>query len=612
VTDSPATTQTARQAALFYDIGLTNAAIGNTAAAIDALRHATRLRPDLAGAWQALGDLLRRVGERTAAAAAYASERAALAGGAAPGGPEPAAVGDIEAGERNWAARLKPLSAQAGASLLRSHLATTAPTDVVAMRKLAELTAVAGQRLALLRRAVDLAPQYMAARCDLATMLFNQERRVDAIPHLEYILQREPQNTICRAFLAVCLGEIGQQARSIELYEECGEVFATETRFLLDYANALKFAGRRDDAVTLLRIVLESEPGNGMAWWTLADVKTEKFSAADIEAMRAAASDPKAPVREQALVNYALGRAFEQEGDYAQSFAHYARGAALRRSELNYDDSDFPNMARRMRTFFTPARFATTAGMGCPDPAPIFIVGLPRAGSTLVEQILASHSLVEGTQELPEISDIVRDIGVTDRGFVYPECLADYDAAALAALGQRYIDRTRIYRQAGRPYFIDKRPSNWAHVGLIHMILPNAKIIDVRRDPIANCFAAFKQYFGAGFSFSYNLDELVRYYRSYLDRMALFDEVLPGRVHRVLYEDLVNDSETQVRRLLEYCGLDFEPGCVRFWETQRVVATPSAEQVRRPIFREGLDQWRRYEPWLGPLTRAFGTTASPA
>jgi hypothetical protein len=268
-------------------------------------------------------------------------------------------------------------------------------------------------------------------------------------------------------------------------------------------------------------------------------------------------------------------------------------------------------MAQRMKDFFTPARFAAAAGKGCPDPSPIFIVGLPRAGSTLIEQILASHSQVEGTMELPEINNIVRDIGATLTAFRYPEVLAEFDADALAALGQRYIERSRLYRKTDKPFFIDKMPSNWMHTGLIQMILPNAKFIDARRHPVATCFAAFKQLFGVAADYTYDLGGLARYYKFYLDRMAHFDSVLPGRVHRVLYENMVDDTEAEIRRLLDYCGLQFEPACLRFWENKRAVATPSAEQVRRPIFREGLDQWRRYEEFLGPLKKSLDAPDVP-
>jgi hypothetical protein len=260
----------------------------------------------------------------------------------------------------------------------------------------------------------------------------------------------------------------------------------------------------------------------------------------------------------------------------------------------------------RTKRFFVPELLARRAGQGAADPDPIFIVGLPRAGSTLVEQILASHSQVEGTMELPDMPAIAMEVGSGAGAGRYPEALAELDAAGLRSLGQRYLDATRIQRKQGRPFFIDKLPNNFLHTGLIHLILPNARIIDARRHPVGCCFAAFKQHFARGQNYTYDLAELGAYYRAYVDLMAHFDAVLPGRVHRVLYERMVDDTEGAVRRLLAYCGLGFEPACLRFYENERAVRTASSEQVRSPIYREGVDQWRAYDDWLGPLKDALG------
>ncbi len=598
----------ATQADFLFELGMTHAAIGNRTAAIDAFRRATKLSPDMAPAWRFLGDLLQQAGDHAGANAAYAAQ---AGGNARRRAPVPPTEAQLKSADRYWSRRLQTLPKETAETVLRGVLCDTTPTDVVAMRRLAELSKDEAQRDRLLHRAVNLAPDYIAARRDYAMQLVMLNRHADALPQFQYLLGREPDNDMCRAFLALCYGHIGNYEKAIELYQASGSAFEAQPEFLLFYANALKYAGRRDDSVTILRICLQADAGDGLAWWTLANVKSEPFSTEDIRTMQAQLADGTTSNRNRYHIHYALGHALEQAGDYAESFAHYSQGAALKHAELNYDDSDFPNMARRMKAFFTPARFAAAKGTGCPDPAPIFIVGLPRSGSTLVEQILASHSQVEGTMELPAISAIVRDIGVTQKGFRYPEILGDMDAAALAALGQRYIERTRIYRKTDRPFYIDKTPSNWAHVGLIQLILPNAKIIDARRHPMATCFAAFKQLFGSAVNYSYDLGDIGRYYNIYLDRMAWWNNVLPGRVHRVLYENMVEDTEGQVRRLLEYCGLPFEDACLRFWENKRAVATPSAEQVRRPIFREGLDQWRRYEPFLGKLKQALDAPGVP-
>jgi tetratricopeptide (TPR) repeat protein len=462
-----------------------------------------------------------------------------------------------------------------------------------------------GDPAPLLGRCLDVAPHYLPACSDYAVLLINRNMHIEALPCLERLHAHDPNNAMVAALLAKCLGQMGDFDRAIELHQTAGEAFDAEPALLLTYAEALKHAGRREDSVTIHRICLEADPGQGMAWWGLANVKTEPFSADDVRTMRAQLARTDLAPRDRYHMHYALGRAYEQARDYAASFAEYAAGAALKKAEVAYDDAGLPELGRRMKAFFTADRFAATAGCGDQDPAPIFILGLPRAGSTLVEQILASHSQVEGTVEMPEISNLVREIGLTPQGMIYPECLADYEPEDVAALGARFLERSKVYRKTGRPFFIDKMPANWAHIGLIHTILPNAKIIDARREPMANCFAAYKQLFGHGVHYSYDFGDLARYYKAYLDRMAHFDAVLPGRIHRVQYEDMVNDTEAQVRALLAYCGLDFEPACLRFWESKRAVATPSAEQVRQPIFREGLEQWRHYEPWLGPLREAL-------
>jgi hypothetical protein len=303
-------------------------------------------------------------------------------------------------------------------------------------------------------------------------------------------------------------------------------------------------------------------------------------------------------------LHYALGKALEDRGDHAAAFHQYARGAQLRRAELNYDADEMTASVRRSKALFTRAFFEARAGSGSPSNGPVFIVGLPRSGSTLIEQILACHSSVEGTMELPDISFIATRIGWPGGSKI----LADCRPAELATLGEIFLERTRIHRRLDRAFFIDKMPNNFRHIGLIHLILPNARIIDARRYPMGSCFSAFKQHFARGHAFSYRLTDLGLYYRDYVELMAHFDEVLPGCIHRVIYEDLVADTEGEIRRLLDYCGLPFEEACLKFYENNRAVRTVSSEQVRRPIFRDGLDQWRHYEPWLGPLKEVLGPT----
>jgi len=587
-----------KSARTHYELGLAHAALGDDTAAIAALRRSVAINPAITAAWRTLGDMLTLAGNTEEADAAYASHiRSAVNDPALMRAADALCAGNLPVAER----------------LLRDRL-KLAPTDVAAIRMLAET----GTRLGryadaekLLARALELAPSFTAARHNYAIVLFRQHKAAEAIPHIERLLAQDPRDVSYRNLLAACLATIGEYARSIELYEGVLNQQSKQPKIWLSYGHALKTAGRRPESVGAYRNSIALAPSMGEAWWSLANLKNEPFSAADVNAMRGQLQDTRLAVEDRFHLHYALGRALEEAGAYADSFAHYAEGAKLRRGEITYSAYETSAQVRRAIEFFT-AEFCTAhAGDGCADPAPIFIVGLPRAGSTLIEQILSSHSAIEGTMELPEIANIARDLG--NRGGdkttpSYPECLATLGPDEMAALGARFIDRTRIYRKTTKPKFIDKMPNNWAHIGLIHVMLPHAKIIDARRHPIATCFSAFKQHFARGQNFSYDQTELGRYYCDYVRLMAHFDGVLPGRIHRVHYENMVENTETETRRLLDYCGVAFEPACLRFWETDRPVRTASSEQVRQPIFREGLDQWRHYEAWLEPLKEALKIT----
>jgi hypothetical protein len=361
-------------------------------------------------------------------------------------------------------------------------------------------------------------------------------------------------------------------------------------------------------AVVSYRAGAAARPTFGDAFWSLANLKTYRFDAAELAQMQAQVASPAATLIDRYHLCFALGKAFEDRADYAESFRYYAQGNALKHSEIRYRPEITERNTRMQKAVCTRELFAARAGAGCPDPAPIFIVGLPRAGSTLLEQILASHSQVEGTMELSDIPRLVaqlqgREMGDTESR--YPQVLAELSAEQLRGYGERYIADTRIYRTSGRPFFIDKMPNNFRHIGLIHLILPNAKIIDARREPMACCFSNFKQLFAHGQEFTYSLADIGRYYETYVELMQHWDEVLPGKVLRMQHENVVDDLEGSVRRLLDFCGLPFEAACLEFWKTERHVRTASSEQVRRPIFKEGLDQWRHFEPWLGPLREAL-------
>ncbi|HYD36407.1 MAG TPA: sulfotransferase [Allosphingosinicella sp.] len=495
--------------------------------------------------------------------------------------------------------------------LLRPHLKEK-PTDIAAIRMMAELAGRLGRygdAETLLRRALELAPGFTAARANLATVLYRQNRPAEAIAILDTLLDGEPANPAHQNLKAAALGRIGGYEEALALYAAVLDRFPDQPKVWMSYGHVLKTVGRQADSVAAYRQAIAAAPALGEAWWSLANLKTVELGAADVAAMEGALERPGLAEEDRFHLHFALGKALEDAGETARAFAHYAEGNRLRRAALAYDPDEIDRHVERGVALFTPAFFAAREGRGCEARDPIFILGMPRAGSTLIEQILASHSQVEGTMELPDMPALAKRLGgrrLKSEATAYPESLAALSAAELEALGEDYLERTRIQRKTGKPLFVDKLPNNWAHVGLIHLILPNARIIDARRHPLGCCFSNFKQHFARGQGFSYDLAELGRYYRAYVELMRHFDAVLPGRIHRVIYERLVEDPEGEVRRLLDHLGLPFEESCLRFHENERAVRTASSEQVRRPINREGLDQWRAFEPWLGPLKEALG------
>ena len=426
-------------------------------------------------------------------------------------------------------------------------------------------------------------------------------------------VERSPADVLAepsyRDLLADRPGLLGGHGRAIENYEALLADQPNQPKLWLAFGHALRATGRRDDAVAAYHRCIALSPCSGEAYWSLANLKTVSFSTGEKEAMRAQLVRTELRVEDRLHLHYALGKAREDAGKFGEAFEHYAAGAGLRRAQVGYDAPATTTRMRRAKALFHRSFFTRRAGAGSHSTAPVFVVGLPRSGSTLIEQILASHPAVEGVGELPELMDMARglardrDAGPGD----YFEAVAALSGDERVALGERYVEAARIHRRRSRPFFVDKMPNNFHHIALIQLILPKAKIIDARRHPMAAGFSAFKQHFARGHGFSYDLGDIGRYYRDYVELMAHFDEVLPsGRIHRMLYEDLVEDTEREVRRLLDYCGLPFEAACLRFYENDRVVRTASSEQVRRPIFREGLDHWRRFEPWLAPLKDALG------
>jgi tetratricopeptide (TPR) repeat protein len=574
--------------------------LGDAAGAIEAFSQAVAINPALVSSWEALERLHRDAG-RDGAAGNAARERARLA-------ELPAQVvqagslfsdGDFAAAERT----------------LHEALATEPRWDPAhrseALRllgRIAHRNGALDEAEQVLAAAARGAPRYLAARLDFIRVLIERQRYAEALEQSEALLTMWPGHEEGRSLRATVQAALGRHDEAIAGYRELVSEFPQWPHLQVLLGHSLRALGRQDEAVGAYRAALAARTEFGDAYWSLANLKTYRFPDDEIAAMRAAEASPRATQSDRAHLCFALGKALEDRGDFSTSWAYYERGNTIKRAESRYRPELSEINTREQKRVCSARFFAQRAGCGIADRDPIFIVGLPRSGSTLVEQVLASHTLVEGTQELFDITRMMLELQGRNKDPLrprYPSVLADLDRDAFEQLGRRYLDATRVYR-TGRTYFIDKMPNNFRHVGLIHLMLPNARIIDVRRDPMACCFSNLKQLYARGQEFSYGVDDIARYYRTYLDLMRHWDAVLPGRVLRVFYEDIVDDPEGGVQAILDYCGLDFEAACVDFHKSARAVSTASSEQVRRPIFREGLSQWRNFEPWLGPLKEALG------
>ncbi len=591
-----------RSAMVQFELGIALGHAQRGDAALNALRRAVALKPELPQAWLALGDHLMALGDSAGADAAYANHiRFSIR--------DPELLRAANALHEN---RIPEAEA-----LLRGQLKKS-PTDVAAIRMLAEVAARLGRHEDaenLLARCLELAPSFHAARQNYALVLHRGNKPERALAEVEKLLSVEPANPGYRNLKAVVLCRIGDYAPAIALYAGILKEYPDQSRIWLSQGHALKTHGESDKAIEAYRRCIALEPALGEAWWSLANLKTFRFNADDVAAMRRELERGDLDPEHRLHLEFALGKALEDEGEYALSFGHYERGNALRRELNPCDADDNTKRMRRAKKIYIKPFFDERADFGSAARDPIFIVGLPRAGSTLIEQILSSHSMIEGTMELPEIIGTTRLLrqqaantsAKPAQTIPYHDALANLDADEVRALGEQYIAHTRIQRKTDAPFFIDKMPNNFAHIGLIQLMLPKARIIDARRHPLACCFSGFKQQFARGQNFTYSLGDIGRYYRDYVELMTHFDDVLPGRIHRVIYETMVDNTEKEVRRLLDHCGLPFEEQCLRFFENARPVRTASSEQVRRPIYREGIDHWRHYEPWLGPLKNALGT-----
>ena len=591
------------------EFALTAAAMGHHQAAIAALCDVARMAPKQAAVWRKLAEQFNAAGEYAASDAAAATVDS---------------LGDAEAPWQAVQDRRPQTQLAMAEKRLREQLGAAPPPEqmdrlrdlllerpdaVAAMRLLALLEWEQGNRrvaLALLERVVARTPGYIAARADLATLLFERHEYARALAETDTLIAQTPSGPQYRSLRAACFRALGDVQAAVAEMDILREKKTRNPKVQFAYAEALHYAGRRDESIQAYRTCLTLDPAMGEAYWGLAELGGDALAATDIPAMRAHLMITALEPSSRRKMQYALAHALERAGNYEGSFAAYQRGAALFRDPTTirrHDAATGIARAARTKAVFSPENVASRTPHAAPAHAatPIFLVGMPRAGLLLVEQILASHDQIEATPGLTVMDDVVRDL-VQGRGLTrddFPACVMDLSAPQLAALGQAYMQRAAAYRLRGKPYFVDRWPWNWFQVGLISLILPHAKIIDVRRAPMAACFAMFRQILPGEAEFSYDLADLGRYYTAYTGLMRHWDSVLPGRVHPLSYENLVNDTEAEIRALLAYCGLPFETACLRFWDSD------GSDQVCQPVFRDSLERWRHFEPWLAPLAEAL-------
>jgi tetratricopeptide (TPR) repeat protein len=563
--------------------------------ATDALLRAVNINPALPASWNLLEGLYRMSGDETNAATAAAHV---------------ATLKNLAPEVVRATSRFSDGDLVAAEEIIRAYLQRVG-NDVEGMRLLARIGLardVLDDAELLLEAVMAIAPDYQAARHDYARVLVERHKYALAGDELEKLLAVEPRNRDYRALYATVSVRLGRHDRAIALFRELITEAPEAADLHLSLGHLYRAQGLQADAIKAYQAAAGSRPEFGDAYWSLANLKTYRFADAEIARMCSAEAAPATPLVDRYHLSFALGKAFEDRGDYAESWRYYERGNGSKRAESRYRAEIIETNTRRQIEVCTQEFFARRSKVGDPSPDPIFIVGLPRAGSTLIEQILASHSQVEGTHELAAIQHIVLELQGRQPKLDdprYPGVLAEMPLDAFRTLGERYLRDTRVYR-GGKPFFIDKMPNNFRHIGLIHLMLPNAKIIDARREPMACCFSNLKQLFAAGQEFTYSVDDIARYYRTYLELMEHWDSVLPARVLRIHHEDVVDDLENNVRRILDFCELEFEPACLAYHTTARSVRTASSEQVRQPIFRDGLDQWKNYASSLGPLKDALG------
>jgi predicted Zn-dependent protease len=579
---------------LHQERGMCHVALKDAPAAIDALLRAVNINPALPQSWSMLQGLYRLTGD--AVNAQTCADHVATLKHLPPEVVTATALfsdGDLAPAEQ----------------IIRGFLLRHGDNPE-AMRLLAKIGMahdVLDDAELLLEAAVQLSPDHPPTRYDYGQALLQRHRYLAAREQAERLLASDPRNLDYRALAATAAVGLGEHDTAMALYRDMLVDAPDAPDVHLWLAHALKTVGRVSEAIDSYRAAAAKRPDFGDAYWSLANLKMYRFTDQEIERMQAEEASPTVAPVDRYHLCFALGKALEDRADAASSWLYYERGNALKRAESRYDPRVLEANTAQQIKICTKDFFQRRAGWGTASRDPIFILGLPRSGSTLLEQILASHSQVEGTQELSNIQSLVLELQGRDNDPAdprYPGALAEMSDEDFARLGERYIADTQVYR-SDKPFFIDKMPNNFRHVGLIHLMLPNARIIDARRDPMSCCFSNLKQLFAQGQEFAYSIDDISRYYRTYLDLMQHWDKALPGRILRVQHQDVIDDLEGSVRRMLDYCDLPFETACIDFHKTRRSVRTPSSEQVRTPIFRDGLDQWKMYRPWLGPLEDAL-------
>jgi tetratricopeptide (TPR) repeat protein len=578
------------------ELGFAYAEAGRLTEAITALKRAVAIEPKMPASWKLMGELFLANGDEKSSTEAI--NQSLLASSL-----EPDVIRTAELFKAGKIAHAERLCRR----FLMQH-----PDNVNAIRLLADIGIKIGMlddAEKLLVRCLELAPAFHVARLNYAHVLSKKEKLAQALTQVDQLLKAQPKKEytyiLLRASILVKIGDFEQAKQS---YEYLLSNFEPRSGIALSYAHTLKTIGQQKEAIDAYRQTINLKPSFGDAYWSLANLKTFRFDDSDLDAMRAEIEKPDCTREDHFHLCFALGKALEDRNQFDESFHYYQRGNNIKEKLEQYNADLTADGARRIQAVCTTDFMSASSAKGCQATDPIFIVGLPRTGSTLLEQILASHSLVDGTKELVDILAMVRRLGgkkMKSDVSLYPEILPDLNAAQLEELGREYIDRTRIQRGEA-PFFIDKMPNNFFHIGFINLILPNAKIIDARRYPMAACFSCFKQLFAKGQHFTYGLSNIGHYYRTYIDVMDHWDRVLPGKVLRVQYENMVADTENQVRRMLDHCGLEFEESCLQFHKTTRAVRTASSEQVRQPIYAGALEQWKNFEPHLDELKAALG------